>query len=141
MGSSTNYFPPTPPVDGLPGEFHDQSYDLLNMPLREHISHLYNAHRVHRRPELSADTGINGVPLILSLQTLRLPESFPLDAMHLFYQGIISRVLVKMFAGNFWADQSHPLGDDGMKIPRGIWIRMGQKLAVCIRFLLSYIYF
>src|SRR5436305_9611836 len=90
-GSSTNYFPPTPPVDSLPGEFHDQSYDLLNMPLREHVSHLYNTHRVHRRPELSADTGINGLPLILSLQTLRFPESFPLDAMHLFYQGIISR--------------------------------------------------
>src|SRR3954454_16759298 len=96
-----NYFPPTPPLDSLPGEFHDHSYDLLNMPLREHISHLYNAHRVHRHSELSADTGINGVPFILSLQTLRFPESFPLDAMHLFYQGIISRVLVKMFAGNF----------------------------------------
>ena len=53
--------------------------------------------------------------------------------MHLFYQGIISRVLVKMFAGTFWADQGTPQGDDGMKIPRGIWIRMGRELAVCIR--------
>ena len=136
-----NYFPPTPLVDSLPGKFHDQSYDLLNMPLRKHISHLYNTYQVHRHPELSADTGINSLPLILSLQTLRFPESFTLDVMHFFYQSIISWVLVKMFAGNFWADQSPPLGDDGMKIPRGIWIRMGQELAVCIRFLLSYIYF
>ena len=103
------------------------------MPLREHVSHMYAAHRIHRRPELSADTGINGVPLILSLQTLRFLESFPLDAMHLFYQGIISQVLVKMFAGTFWADQGTPQSDDGMKIPRGIWIRMGHELAVCIR--------
>ena len=65
-----NYFPPTPPVDGLPGEFHDQSYNLLNMPLREHVSHMYAAHQIHRHPELSADTGINSIPLILSLQTL-----------------------------------------------------------------------
>ena len=122
-----------PPIDGQPGEFHDQSYDLLNMPLREHVSHMYAAHRIHRRPELSADTSINGVPLILSLQTLRFPESFSLDAMHLFYQGIISRVLVKMFTGTFWADQGTPQGDDGIKIPRGIWIRMGHELAVCIR--------
>ena len=73
-----------PPIDGQPGEFHDQSYDLLNMPLREHVSHMYAAHRIHRHPELSADTGINSIPLILSLQTLRFLESFPLDAMHLF---------------------------------------------------------
>jgi len=103
------------------------------MPLREHVSHMYAAHRMHRRPELSANTGINGVPLIISLHTLRFPESFPLDAMHLFYQGIISRVLVKMFAGTFWADQGTPQGDDGMKIPRDIWIWMGCELAVCIR--------
>ena len=59
-----------------------------------------------------------------------IPRVIPLDAIHLFYQGIISQILVKMFAENFWADQSPPLGDDGMKIPQDIWIWIDCELAV-----------
>ena len=99
------------------------------MPLREHACHMLNAHLVHTCPELSKNTGINGVPLILSLKTLRIPESFPLDVMHLFYQGIIQRVLVLLFADEFWSNS--PSANDGMKIPTPIWVRMGRELAVC----------
>ena len=99
------------------------------MPLREHVSHMLNAHLVHTRPELSKNTGINGVPLILSLKTLRIPESFPLDVIHLFYQGIIQRVLVPLFASKFWSNSLS--ANDGMKIPTPIWTRMGRELVVC----------
>ena len=85
------------------------------MPLREYASHMLNTHLVHTRPELSKNTSINGVPLILSLKTLRIPESFPLDVMHLFYQGIIQRVFVPLFASEFWSNS--PSANDGMKIP------------------------
>ena len=99
------------------------------MPLREHASHMLNAYLVHTHPELSKNTGINSVPLILSLKTLRIPESFPLDVMHLFYHGIIQRVLVPLFAGEFWSNR--PSANDEMKILTPIWARMGRELMVC----------
>jgi len=79
---------------------------------------MLNTYLVHTHPELSKNTGINGVPLILSLKTLRIPESFPLDVMHLFYQSIIQRMLVPLFASKFWSNS--PSANDGMKIPTPI---------------------
>src|SRR5436190_15234340 len=112
------------------GKFYDQLYDLLNMLLREHISYMYATHQIYRYPELLADTVINSIPLIFFLQTLRFLESFPLDIMYLFYQDIISQVLVKMFARTFWADQDISQSDNKMKIPQDIWIWIDCELAV-----------
>ena len=72
------------------------------------------------------------IALILTLPTLRVPESFPLDAMHLFYQGVVSRVLVPLMAGKFWKDLPRDSDEDGMWVSRPIWSRMGRDLAVIL---------
>ena len=95
-------------MDGGEGEFHNQSYDLFHMPLRDHASHMFDAYCGHGCPDISIDTGVTSIALILMLPMLRVPESFPLDAMHLFYQGVISRVLVPLLAGKFGTRLAHP---------------------------------
>jgi hypothetical protein len=128
------------------------------MPLRTHQSHIIEAFRAETHADLRQQSGINGLALILKLTTLRVPESFPLDLMHLLYQGAISRVLIPLFAGNFWKENS-PMNrsdrgktpqqvqqeraraeregrtwteadDDGVRVPLKIWERMGGELAV-----------
>jgi len=89
---------------------------------------MFDAYRSEGHPEISKETGITGVALILTLSTLRVPESFPLDAMHLFYQGVVSRVLVPLLSGTFWKDPPSN-DDDGMKVPNPVWARMGRDLA------------
>ena len=75
---------------------------------------------------------MTGVALILTLATLQVPESFLLDVMHLFYQGIVSKVLVPLFADKFWKDLPRDSDEDGMRVPRPIWSRMGRDLAVIL---------
>ena len=123
-------------MDGGEGEFHNQSYDLFHMPLRDHASHMFDAYCGHRCPDISIDTGMTSIALILTLLTLRVPESFPLDVMYLFYQGVISIVLVPLLAGKFWNEASTPMNcdNDEMRVPKPVWVHMGRDLAVCVLF-------
>ena len=59
--------------------------------------------------------------------TLRVPESFPLDIMHLLYQGVISHILIPLFAGNFWKESSPFNPSDHGKTPHQI---QSEKLHV-----------
>ena len=96
----------TPDEDNTP-EFHTKEYNLYHMPMRNHMEYVAQALQVDKLGAtslFSKETGINGFPLILSLQTLEVPHSFPLDVMYLIYQGVISRVLMPLFAGTFWND-------------------------------------
>ena len=57
-------------MDGGEGEFHNQSYDLFHIPLRDHASHMFDAYHSHECSDISIDTGITGIVLILILSTL-----------------------------------------------------------------------
>jgi len=49
--------------------------------------------------------------------------------MHLFYQGVVSRVLVPLFSGLFWRDPLANSDDNGMRVLTSVWMRMGRDLA------------
>ena len=133
---------------------------------QEHTLQSLKAEELGQENDYSKKTGINGFPAILKLMTLRVPESFPLDIMHLLYQGVISCVLMPLFAGNFWKEGS-PFNhsdrgktprqiqsersraikdnrkwiapdDDGLQVPAATWKRIGKDLAVCIPKLFNY---
>ena len=84
---------------------------------QEHTLQSLKAEELGQENDYSKKTGINGFPAILKLTTLRVPESFPLDIMHLLYQGVISRVLMPLFAGNFWKEGSPFNHSDRGKTP------------------------
>ena len=50
--------------------------------------------------QLAKDSGIKGVPLLASLNTLNFPFSFPLDFMHLIFENLIPN-LVRHYTGTF----------------------------------------
>jgi len=133
---------------------------------QEHTLQSLKAEELGQENDYSKKTGINGFPAILKLMTLRVPEPFPLDIMHLLYQGVISHVLMPLFAGNFWKEGS-PFNrsdrgktprqiqsersraikdnrkwiapdDDGLQVPAATWKHMGKDLAVCIPKLFNY---
>ena len=72
------------------------------------------------------------IVLILTLPTFLVPESFPLDVIHLFYQSVVSRVLVPLMAGKFWKDLLRDSDEDGMQVLRPIWSCMGRDLVVIL---------
>src|SRR5436309_14028957 len=126
-------------------------YDLFKIPLRTHDEHIMNTYLAKRDPSLATELDVNSLTHILDLPTLQVPESFPLDGMHLFYQGVVARVLVKQLNDTFWKEGSlmnrsdHGKSqtqinrekqaaarknkqwiepdNDGMKIPDKIWVQ------------------
>ena len=50
--------------------------------------------------QLAKDSGIKGVPLLASLNTLNFPFSFPLDFMHLIFENLIPN-LIRHYTGTF----------------------------------------
>ena len=49
---------------------------------------------------LAKDSGIKGIPVLSSLNTLNFPFSFPLDFMHLIFENLIPN-LVRHYTGTF----------------------------------------
>ena len=90
------------------------------MPMRNHQEHTLQslkAEELGQENDYSKKTGINGFPDILKLMTLHVPESFPLDIMHLLYQEVISHILMPLFARNFWKEGSPFNHSDHGKTP------------------------
>ena len=81
-------------------------YHPANLPLRSHASFMAQAKLVEsasteiQREELAKAYGIKGVPLLSALGSLRFPQSFPYDFMHLVWENLIPN-LVLFWSGRF----------------------------------------
>jgi len=81
-------------------------YDPERLPLRLHDSFMAQAKSVEaaptgmRREELAKAYSIKGVPLLSALGSLRFPQSFPFDFMHLIWENLILN-LVLFWSGNY----------------------------------------
>ena len=78
-------------------------YDPENLPLRSHDRIMAQANSVEtaptkvRREELAKAYGIKGVPILNALGSLRFPQSFPYDFMHLIWENLIPNLVL------FWS--------------------------------------
>ena len=69
-------------------------YDLERLPLCLHDSFMAQAKSVEAAPiemwckELAKVYGIKGIPLLSALGSLRFPQSFPYDFMHLVWENL-----------------------------------------------------
>ena len=76
------------------------------LPLRSHDSFMAQAKAVESAPTkiqregLAKTYGIKGVPLLSALGSLRFPQSFPYDFMHLIWENLIPN-LVLFWSGRF----------------------------------------
>lgn len=90
---------------------HPRATDVIEyrpeeLPLRSHNRFMAQAKAVESAPtetqreELAKASGIKGVPLLSDLGSLRFPQSFPYDFMHLIWENLIPN-LVLFWSGRY----------------------------------------
>jgi hypothetical protein len=81
-------------------------YRPENLPLRSHEHFMAQAKAVESahteiwREELATEYGIKGIPLLGTLKSLRFPQSFPYNFMHLVWENLIPN-LVLFWSGHY----------------------------------------
>ena len=96
-GGKTHYVPLYRP---------EGSVDPANLPMRSHDKFIRQGTEVLEAStgtaanRLAKDSGIKGVPLLSSLNTLNFPFSFPFEFMHLFFENLFPN-LVRHYTGTF----------------------------------------
>jgi hypothetical protein len=99
------------------------SVDPANLPMHSHDRFIQQGTAVLEvttntvAERLAKDSGIKGVPLLSSLNTLDFPFSFPLDFMHLIFENLVPN-LVKHYTGTFKDLDS---GVEDYELPKEVW--------------------
>ena len=109
-------------------------YRPENLPLRSHNDFMAQAKAVEsaptqiRREELAKAYGIKGTPLLSALGSLRFPQSFPYDFMHLIWENLIPNLV------SFWSGRYKGM-DDGQPyvLSPDIWQAVGAASAAATR--------
>ena len=67
-----------------------KGYDPWNLPMRNDAEFRKQAYTVSNQDNVHLGKlhGINHLPILHELQTINFPRSFPLDLMHLVYEGL-----------------------------------------------------
>lgn len=99
------------------------SIDPTNLPMRSHERFIEQGTAVleastdAEAKRLAKDSGIKGVPLLSTTNTLNFPFSFPLDFMHLIFENLIPN-LVRHYTGTFKDLDS---GIEDYELPKEVW--------------------
>jgi len=109
-------------------------YHPANLPLRSHDRFMAQAKEVEsapteiRREELAKAYGIKGTPLLSALGSLRFPQSFPYDFMHLVWENLIPNLVL------FWSGRYKGM-DEGQPyvLSPHIWQEVGTTSAAATR--------
>ena len=109
-------------------------YHPENLPLRSHEDFMEQAKEVESAPteiqreELAKAYGIKGIPLLSALGSLRFPQSFPYDFMHLVWENLIPNLVL------FWSGRYKGM-DEGQPyvLSPHIWQAVGTTSAAATR--------
>jgi len=97
--------------------------DPANLPMRHHDRFIQQGREVLEAStsaaaeRLAKDSGIKGIPLLASLNSLNFPFSFPLNFMHLIFENLIPN-LVRHYTGTFKDLDS---GIEDYDLPKEVW--------------------
>jgi hypothetical protein len=109
-----------------PAGFNREELDPLNLPLRNHNDFVRQAEEVQTAPtqaesaRLSIQYGINGTSIYSRLSSLRFPNSFPVDFMHLLEN--VMESLVLLWTGKF---KGLDEGSNEYTIEKTVWEAIG----------------
>jgi hypothetical protein len=109
-------------------------YHPEKLPLRSHDQFMMQAKEVESAPtemqreELAKTYGIKGVPLLGALGSLRFPQSFPYDFMHLVWENVIPNLVL------FWSGHYKGMDEDQPYVlSPHIWEEVGAISAAATR--------
>ena len=98
-------------------------YDPSELPIRTHDDFINEAHHVQFSPNTSIankrakEYGINGIPVLSALSSLRFPLSFPYDCMHLWWANLIPN-LIGLWTSSF---KQMSLKGEGFFLEQAVW--------------------
>ena len=113
-GEKSNYFP-------LHHE--DDTYDARSLPYRHHHQFIKQAKKiiaaemVTETNQLSREYGIKGLPGLFLLGSIKFPNSFPFNFMHLIYENLIPN-LIRHYTGDF---KGLNAGAETYELPKNVW--------------------
>ncbi|KEP45893.1 transposase family Tnp2 protein, partial [Rhizoctonia solani 123E] len=107
----------------------DTGVDPYNLPLRTHQECLDNGYNVLRAPNdtaranLATECGIKGVTLLAQLSSVKIPDSFPVEAMHLVWINLIPQL------ADLWREKFNGFdaGFEDYLIDPLVWNFVGEK--------------
>ena len=100
-------------------------YDAAKLPLWTHDEMLSQAAKVDAVPNitqanrLATKYGINGTPALAQLPSILLPESFPLDFMHLIWENLIPNLV------RLWTSEFKELRGGNFELNKTVWKAIG----------------
>ncbi|PPR00971.1 hypothetical protein CVT24_000267 [Panaeolus cyanescens] len=106
-------------------------YDPANLPLRTpeeldaQIAEIEAASTAIQKDKLSKEYGVKGKALLSTLSSISIPNSFPLDFMHLIWENLLPNLIA------FWTGQFKNLVHEGMGyiIDPKEWKKIGELTA------------
>ncbi|KAG5647119.1 hypothetical protein H0H81_007881, partial [Sphagnurus paluster] len=107
-------------------------YDPANLPLRTHARWLEQAREVQsattnaEADRLAKNYGIKSVPILSHLSSLRFPDSFPHDFMHLMDENNLKNLILH------WTGTFKELGEgsERYELPKTVWDAVGEATAL-----------
>ena len=122
--SHRNHPAPTDVVEYLPEELPLRTHDVF----MAHAKAVESAPTETRKEALAKEYGIKGIPLLSVLGSLRFPQSFPYDFMHLIWENLIPNLVL------FWSGQYKGM-DEGQQyvLSPHIWEAVGATSAAATR--------
>ncbi|KAG8961311.1 hypothetical protein FRC05_006248 [Tulasnella sp. 425] len=109
-----------------------ESYDPLNLPLRTHsqfMSHasfvVSSANDAEEKRRATA-TGIKGYPILAELSSLRFPQSFPYDFMHVVWENVV-KTLANLWCGDY---KNLDEGKEEYGLDKTIWSAIGEACKI-----------
>lgn len=106
-----------------------KGFHPLNLPLRNHSQFMSQARFVassdtDAEEKLRATaTGIKGIPILSQLSSLRFPDSFPYDFMHMIWENVVKTLT------NLWCGDHTNIKDKGEEeygLAKSIWSAIGK---------------
>lgn len=75
-------------------------------------------------------SGINYLSIFAELPTIQFPRSFPIDVMHLVYEGLAQQ-MVSHWRGDFFTGAAAAAGALDCVMPSKVWKQIGEELSSC----------
>ncbi|KZV83746.1 hypothetical protein EXIGLDRAFT_713006 [Exidia glandulosa HHB12029] len=127
--SPAHYIPLDRTSHPAPGDV--SRYDAADLPMRTHREMLEqafavdNAENPTRAQQLGRDSGMNGMPILAALPSIRLDRSFPIEFMHLVWLNLIPN-LVLLYTGNY---KNLDAGIGEYELLERVWEEIGRITA------------
>lgn len=105
-----------------------KSFDPLTLPLRNHSQFMSNARFVAKSDTDAEEkvrataTGIKGVPVLSRLSSLKFPQSFPYDFMHVVWENV-AKTLADLWCGSY---KNLDEGEEEYGLGKTVWSAIGK---------------